>query len=165
MNQIKSSQHWAFNIKLSSRKTKSSMSSLSKSNRRCFLLGPNRRAVLRCAAIFTFRRPENKRARKTNPARGLTIALGSKQTCDLLDWFGWPGSYHSSNWQSAVHKPGDTFLTSNRYVLELNPSDWGANVCSCRHNLIGCRMADSLQIHRRSNSGMWEELLYENFVQ
>lgn len=37
--------------------------------------------------------------------------------------FAWPGSF-CSNWQSAVHKAGDTLLTNRHSLLELNWSEW-----------------------------------------
>lgn len=58
---------------------------------------------------------------------------------DLLDWFGGPGS-RCSNWQSAAHKPDDTFLTNRQSVLQWHASGQGGLGVGPRcHNLIGWR--------------------------
>lgn len=42
----------------------------------------------------------------------------------LIGFTGLPGSYHPSNWQYAVHKPGDIFMTNRCSQLQMNSLEW-----------------------------------------
>lgn len=77
------------------------------------------------ATIFAFTRSEKKKRDGENEfhlSLNRSFRRSTNANSSLLDWFGWPGSCYSSNWQSAAHNSGDTFSTNGGSVGEWEPA-------------------------------------------